>query len=303
MDRLQQLMVFRRVVETGNITRAARDLNLSQPSVSRLVAELEQRLGVPLLLRSPRGLAVTDAGAAFHAEAVRIIDALDEAEASVRGAQSGLSGTVRLTCIGAFFDAVVMPWLSDFLLANPNLVLEAHLSPNIIDLVEQGIDLAIRFGELKHQTLIARKIGRLDFAFYAAPEYLARAGRPETPEALAGHSFCSLLVGGRPWEEVQLEGPSGEAAMVNTPSRFRADNLVSLIRATRDGFGISLLTPWSATPHVEAGAIVPVLPGWRSEPHDVHVAWPSTRAMPRRVRAVLDVLVKKAAEDPRLRAR
>jgi DNA-binding transcriptional LysR family regulator len=303
MDRLQQLTVFRRVVETGNITRAARDLNLSQPSVSRLVAELELRLGVPLLLRSPRGLATTEAGAAFHAEAVRILEALDEAEANARGAHTALTGTIRITCIAAFFDAVVMPWLRDFLLANPALELEANLSPLPIDLVEEGVDIAIRFGTIRQQSLIARKLGRMDFVLFASPAYLARAGTPEMPEALARHDFCGLLINGRSIDEATLYGPDGRTVTVSVKSRFRADNITSVQRVALDGLGITLLAPWSVAAEVASGALVPVLPGWRTQPRDVHAVWPVTRAMPRRVRAMLDLMVEKAAQEPRLQAR
>jgi DNA-binding transcriptional LysR family regulator len=303
MDRLQQLNVFRRVVETGNITRAARDLNLSQPSVSRLVAELEQRLGVPLLLRSPRGLATTEAGAAFHAEAGRILDALDEAEANVRGAHKALTGTVRITCIAAFFDAVVLPWLQDFLLANPALELEANLSPLAIDLVEEGVDIAIRFGTIRQQSLIARKLGRMEFTLFASPSYLARAGVPETPEALTRHDVCGLLINGRSIDETTLQGPDGQAVTVALKSRFRADNIISIQGAVLGGLGIGLLAPWGVAAEVAAGALVPVLPGWRTQPRDVHAVWPASRAMPRRVRAVLDLMVAKAAQEPRLQAR
>jgi DNA-binding transcriptional LysR family regulator len=303
MDRLQQLSVFRRVVETGNITRAARDLNLSQPSVSRLVAELEQRLGVPLLLRSPRGLATTEAGAAFHADAVRILDALEEAEANARGAHTALTGTVRITCIAAFFDTVVMPWLRDFLLANPALELEANLSPLPIDLVEEGVDLAIRFGTIRQQSLIARKLGRMDFSLFASPAYIARTSMPETPEALALHDFCGLLIGGRSVDEATLHGPDGRTVSVSMRSRFRADNITSVQRVALDGLGIALLAPWSVAREIASGALVPVLPGWRTQPRDVHAVWPASRAMPRRVRAVLDLMVEKAAREPRLQAR
>jgi len=302
MDRLQQLSVFRRVVETGNITRAARDLAMSQPSVSRIVAELEQRLGVPLLLRSPRGLAATEAGQAFHVEAVRILDSLEEAEANARGAQAALTGSVRIACVAAFFNAVVLPWLRDFLLANPGLSLEARLDPKPIDLVEDGIDLAIRFGPIRQQSLIARKLGRIDFALFASSAYLQRAGVPQTPEELASHEFCRLTVT-RPNGLLTLDGPDGRSVSVETHGRFGADSVDTTHLAARAGLGIALLAPWGVAEEVAAGALVPVLPGWRAEPRDVHAAWAGGHSLPRRVRAVLDLLVEKAAAEPRLKAR
>lgn len=164
MDKLQQLSVFRRVVETGNITRAARDLAMSQPSVSRIIGELEGRLGVPLLLRSPRGLTTTEAGQAFHAEAVSILDRLEEAEASLRGAQASLAGPVRFACVAAFFNAVVLPWLTDFLRAHPAVALDVRLDPKQVDMIGEGIDLAIRFGPIREQSLIRCARGRAGIA-------------------------------------------------------------------------------------------------------------------------------------------
>ncbi|MBL6457557.1 LysR family transcriptional regulator [Belnapia sp. T6] len=302
MDRLQQLTVFRRVVETGNITRAARDLAMSQPSVSRIVAELEHRLGVPLLLRSPRGLTPTEAGQAFHAETVRILDELEEAEASLRGAQAALSGPVRIACVAAFFDAVLLPWLKDFLLAHPDVTLDARLASKQVDLIEEGIDLAVRFGPIREQSLIVRKLGRIDFALFASPTYLERAGTPETPEELAQHDFCRLTVG-RLDGTLILDGPDGRTVSVETHGRFSGDNIDTTSQAARLGLGIALLAPWSVGEDLAAGRLVPVLPGWRTEPRDVHAAWPGTHSLPRRVRAVLDVLVEKAASEPRLKAR
>ncbi|SDB64619.1 LysR family transcriptional regulator [Belnapia rosea] len=302
MDKLQQLSVFRRVVETGNITRAARDLAMSQPSVSRIIGELEQRLGVPLLLRSPRGLAATEAGQLFHAEAVRILDRLEEAEANVRGAQASLAGPVRIACVASFFNQAVLPWLQDFLLANPEVVLEGRLDPKPIDLVGEGIDLAIRFGPIREQSLIARKLGRIDFALFASPSYLARAGLPTTPEELAEHDFCRLNVSSLT-NLLTLDGPDGRTVSVEVHGRFSADSVDTINAAARAGLGIALLAPWSVTEEVASGRLVPVLPGWRAEPRDVHAAWPGNHSLPRRVRAILDILIEKTSAEPRLKAR
>jgi LysR family transcriptional regulator for bpeEF and oprC len=302
MDRLQQLQVFRRVVETGNITRAARDLAMSQPSVSRIVAELEHRLGVPLLLRSPRGLSATEAGMAFHQEAVRILDALEEAEANARGLQGAPTGLVRISCVASFYNAVVLPWLAPFLLAHPGLSVEARLASRPVDLVEEGIDLGIRIGPIRQQSLIARRLGRVDFALFAAPAYLARAGVPGTPEELARHEFCTLRTA-RPGDLLVLEGPDGATASVPMQGRFASDDIGAVQVAAEAGLGLALLAPWGVMGQVATGRLVPALPGWRAEPREVNAVWPGGRALPRRVRAVLDLLVEKSATEPRLRAR
>jgi DNA-binding transcriptional LysR family regulator len=289
-------------VETGNITRAARDLAMSQPSVSRIITELEQRLGVPLLLRSPRGLTATEPGQAFHAETIRILESLEEAEANARGAQSALTGTVRVACIGAFFNAVLLPWLTDFLLEHPGILLEARLDPKPIDLVEEGIDLAIRFGPIRQQSLIIRKQGRIDFALFASPAYLQRHGMPERPEELSHHEFCRLNVP-RPNDILSLDGPDGRTVAVETHGRFEADSVDTTHMAARAGLGIALLAPWGVAGEVEAGHLVPILPGWRTEPRDVHAVRAGGRSLSRRVRAVLDLIAEKAATAPQLRAR
>jgi len=302
MDRLQQLAVFRRVVETGNITRAARDLGMSQPSVSRHVAELEQRLGVPLLIRSPQGLTPTEAGTAFHVEAVRILDALEEAEASARNGVRALAGTIRIACSAAFFNRVVMRWVPEFLAANPEVTLDARLDDRQVDLVEEGIDLAIRIGPIRQQSLIARRIGRVDFGLFAAPAYAGRRPLPETPEQLTEHEFCILLVGPQP-ETLLLEGPAGRTVSVPMHSRFRATNIEAVRVAVEAGLGIGLLAPWGVADQVAAGSLLRVLPDWRAEPRDVHLVWPGPRILPRRVRAFVDLLVERAAAEPRLQVR
>ena len=302
MDRLQQLQVFRRVVETGNITRAARDLAMNQPSVSRIVGELEHRLGVPLLLRSPRGLSATEAGAAFHLDAVRILDALEEAEAAARGLQGAPTGLVRISCVASFYNAVVMPWLAPFLATHPGLSVEARLQTRAVDLVEEGIDLGIRIGPIRQQSLIARRLGRVDFALFAAPAYLARAGMPATPEELGHHEFCTLR-GVRPSDTLILEGPDGASASITMHGRMAADAIETTQVGAEAGLGLALLAPWSVMGQVATGRLVPVLPGWRAQPREVHAVWPGGRALSRRVRAVLDLLVERAAAEPRLKAR
>ncbi len=300
MDRLQQLSVFRRVVETGNITRAARDLAMSQPNVSRIIAELEQRLGVPLLLRSPRGLATTEAGQAFYADAIRVLDSLEEAEASVRGAQAALEGPLRVACPAPLFNRLVMPWLPAFLEEHPRLSFEARLDTRISDLVEEGIDLAIRTGAIQDQSLIARRLGHMQVALFASRAYLQRAGVPRTPEALAEHPFVLIALARNP-TSLRLEGPGGQVTEAPIgPVRLRATELETVRMATAAGSGIGVLPMWSATECLEFGRLEPVLPSWQAEAKEVHAVWPATRALPRRVRVFLDLLVERARAHPGL---
>lgn len=297
MDRLQQLTVFRRVAETGNITRAARDLGLSQPSVSRIVGELEQRLGVPLLLRSPRGLATTDAGASLHLDAVRILDAIDEAEASARGSQAAVEGSLRIAAAAALFNRLVMPWLPAFLDAHPRLIFDARLDSRIADLVDEGIDLAIRVGTLADQTLMARRVGGLQIALYASPSYVARHGTPDTPGDLARHCLCTPLLARQPGA-LRLVGAGGETVDVETEVRLRSTDMDTVRLATEAGCGIGVMAMLSAKDAEDAGRLVRVLPAWQGPARDIHAVWPGTRTLPRRVRLFLDMLVATTARDP-----
>ena len=180
--------------------------------------------------------------------------------------------------------------------------MEARLHSKAVDLVEEGIDLGIRIGPIRQQSLIARRLGRVDFALFAAPGYLARAGMPETPDDLSHHEFCALR-GVRPNDTLIVEGPDGAAATITMHGRMAADAIETTQVAAEAGLGLALLAPWSVMGQVATGRLVPVLPGWRAEPREVHAVWPGGRALPRRVRAVLDLLVEKAAAEPRLRAR
>lgn len=302
MDRLQQLSVFRRVVETGNITRAARDLTLSQPSVSRIVAELEQRLGVALLHRSPRGLAPTEAGAAFHLEAIRILDAVEEAEANVRGSQAAAEGLLRVAAAAGLFNRLVMPWLPAFLERHPRIIFEARLESRIADLVDEGVDLAIRVGALTDQTLIARRIGALQIGLYASPGYIAAHGIPDTPQDVARHALCVPLIGRQP-ALLRMLGPAGEIVDVETEIRLRSSDLDTVRLATEAGCGIGVMALLGAKDAEAAGRLVRVLPDWQGEAREIHAVWPGTRALPRRVRLFLDALVTATAGDTCLESR
>jgi DNA-binding transcriptional LysR family regulator len=298
LDRLQQLAVFRRVVETGNITRAARDLAMSQPNVSRIVAELEQRLAVPLLHRSPRGLAATEAGQAFYADAVRVLDALEEAEAAVRAGQAALEGPLRVACSAPLFHRLIMPWLPAFLEEHPGLSFEARLEARMSELVEEGIDLAVRTGPVGDQSLIARRLGQIRVGLFAAPEYLRRAGAPEHPAELGAHPLLMLSLA-RPLTMLRLAGPTGEVAEVPIgPVRLRASEIDTVRMAAGSGLGIGLLPQWSTADCIGAGRLAPVLEGWRGEAREVNAVWPGTRALPRRVRVFLDRLVERSRTHP-----
>src|SRR5258708_22809087 len=189
MDRLAAMQAFVRVVEAGSFSAAARALNMGQPAIPKTVAQLEARLGVRLLMRSTHGLAPTEAGQSFYERAKRSIEEADEAEAVARGAGKGLTGRLRISAAVTFARLHIVRHLPKFLAAHPGLILDVVLDDRIIDLIEEGVDVALRMGALADSTsLSARKLASCPHHVLGTPTYFARSGVPATPASLAGHA-------------------------------------------------------------------------------------------------------------------
>ncbi len=196
MDRLVAMETFVRVVDTGSFSAAARQLRIGQPAVSKAVAQLENRLGVRLLLRSSRGLATTEAGQGFYERVRRAIEEADEAELAARGAGTGLSGRLRFSAAVTFARLHVIPRLPSFLASHPALTVEAILDDRNINPVEEGIDVALRIRDLADSALTARKIGESRRLVLGAQSYFAETGEPTTPADLSGHRAVVYARGG-----------------------------------------------------------------------------------------------------------
>jgi len=288
MDRFHELLVFRRAVETGNVTQAAEQLHVSQPAVSRTLSGLEARLGVQLLRRSKRGVAPTEAGQSLYREATDLLDRLQELEAATRDGDTALSGTVRLAAAAMMFSDVLAPILAPFSATHPGLAIDAVLGMQPIDLAAENIDLAVRGGRPGPLDMKFRKLGQVPVALYASAAYLAAHGDPATPGDLADHHLIgSPMSQGQPgW---QLEREDGGAAMtLPITVRHRTNELVGNNAMVEAGMGIGLLPIYTA----QRIGLARVLPAWRATGATVFVVWPASRHMPRRVRAVLDLLIE-----------
>ena len=187
MDRLLAMAAFVRVVEAGSFSAAARVLEVGQPAVSKTVAQLEQRLGVKLLLRSTHGLTPTEAGVRFYERARVAIQEADEAELAARGAGTGLSGRLRISAAPTFARLHVIPHLPRFLAAHPDLEVDVVLDDRTIDLLAEGIDVSLRMGALADSSVVARRLASSPRSVFATTGYLARAGVPRVPADLADH--------------------------------------------------------------------------------------------------------------------
>ena len=293
MERLGDLDLFLRVLDTGSITAAARSLDLSVPVASQRLKRLEAGLGVRLFHRTTRRLHPTPEGVALAQRGRPLIEELESLGAELRGVANEVAGTLRVTLSATFGRQYVSPLLPDFLARHPGLHLSVHLSDHFVDLVSEGFDLAIRIGALEDSSLVARRIAPNQRVVCASPDYLARRGEPRTPEELAAHD-C-LLLSGRDgvhdvWRFSTLDG--GEAGM-RVRGRFDS-NLGELVRdAALAGQGIAVFSLWHVIDDLREGRLRLLLPDHRLPATAISAVTPHRRTTPPRVRAFVDFLAER----------
>jgi DNA-binding transcriptional LysR family regulator len=286
-DRLQELTVFVRAAESGSFSRAARELRLSQPSVSRIVGELEARLGVTLLLRTTRRITLTDAGALFLDRAREILAQLEDAEDSARGVDS-LRGTLRLALPVLYGTREIIPRLAAFLSLHPLLQVEMTVSDGRQDLVAEGADIAIRLGTLDDSAFGARKLATLERFLVAAPSYLKGREVPKTPADLAAHD-CIFGPGGFGRDSWMFK--KGDTVIsVDVRGRIHTDSGPGVFASTMAGLGIAMASSVMCAAEIKSGRLVRLLPDYTLDPVEVHALFPSGPHPSAKVRAFADYL-------------
>jgi DNA-binding transcriptional LysR family regulator len=288
-DRLQELSVFTRVAESGSFSRAGRELGLSQPSVSRIVGELEARLGVTLLLRTTRRITVTDAGALFLDRAREILSQIEDAEDAARGLDS-LRGIIRLAIPVVYGTREIIPRLPKFLQMHPLLRVEMSVVDARQDLVAEGADVAIRLGELDDSAFGARKLVTLQRMLVASPAYLKARGTPKTPADLASHD-C-IFGPGNFGRESWSFNRNGTEVSVDVRGRIHTDSGPGAFASVMAGLGVAMVSSVMAGAEVKAGALVPLLRGYKLSPVDVHAVFPGGPRPSAKVRALVDYLAE-----------
>lgn len=288
-----RIAIFVRVVEEQGFTAAAKVLGLPKSSVSRSVALLEAALGARLLHRSTRSVTLTEAGTAFYAQASRGLAGVAEAAAVVADLQAVVRGSIRITApvdIGAW---MLEPVIARFVRRHPAVHLDVVLTGRVVNLVEEGFDLALRAGPLRDGALIARKIGMVESSLHASPRYLARVGTPVTPGDLRKHR-CVLFRPGGSSAGWTLKGPSGDE-VVDVKGPITVDELSFARRAVLAGVGVGLLPTFLCARDVERGRLVRVLPAHVAPGPPLHLVYPSARYLPHRVGVFRDFLVAELA--------
>jgi DNA-binding transcriptional LysR family regulator len=287
---VNDVLVFAKVAQAGSFSKAAVLLGMPVSTVSRRVAELESELGVPLLLRTTRSLKITEVGKAYLEHGRAIASELEKAEALANGLQSIPQGMLRITAAPDFGNQFLGKIVCEFLRANPRVDVDVVLTERVVDLIDEGFDLAIRIGELDDSTLMARKIGSLDLHLYASPEFLRKKGAPKTAAELSKFE-CIRFTSAETPDEWRLKGPRGSAS-VRVSGRVSSNNMELVREFAVSGSGIALMPHFYCAEDVEAERLRVVLPDWVELAGAIHVVYPGHRLLLPKVRVFVDHLVR-----------
>lgn len=284
---ISDLEIFARVVAAGSLSAAGRELDLSPAVVSKRLRRLEDHLGTRLLQRTTRQIALTEAGQGFYERIVPILAGIEEAEAFVTRRSTLARGTLKISAPTSFGRIHIAPYLREFMAQNPDLNINLMLSDEIVDIVGEGYDLAIRIGELSDSSLVSKRLTGVTRILVAAPSYLKERGMPETIADLGQHN-CIAPHNGEHWK---LEGPDGQH-MIRPLGPLNTNSSEVVREAVLSGVGIALRSTWDIGPELAAGRLARVLPDYEGSRNiAVHALYPSKRFLPAKVRLFIDYLV------------
>ncbi|WP_317203999.1 LysR family transcriptional regulator [Janthinobacterium sp.] len=298
MDRLKAMHTFVRIVEANSFSRAAETLNLPRASLTATLQNLEAFLGTRLLQRSTRRLSLTPDGADYFEQCVRILAEIERAEHSLRG-QSVRSpqGRLRLDLPSGLGNHLILPRLPEFRRRYPDIELLITLGDRLVDLVQDGIDCALRIGHLQDSSLIGRRVGTLHFVTCAAPAYLAEHGAPASLEALGGHLAVSHFSGrtGRAIDwDFQIDG---RVVALPMKSMVAVNNAEAYLNCGLSGLGMIQVARYQARAHLRSGALVELFPQWKPVPMPASLIYPDTRQASPKLRAFIDWLAELFGDD------
>jgi DNA-binding transcriptional LysR family regulator len=286
-DRLQQLALFVRTIESGSFSKAAREFGLSQPSVSRAIAALERRLGVKLLVRTTRQVSATDAGEALLGRARDALLAIDDAENAARGADR-LSGVLRVALPPEYAVRRIVPLLPAFFAQHPQLKIDLMMSDRYENLIAEGADLALRIGDLPDSSFVARKLESARRLFVAAPSYLARRGAPLSLGDLARHDLIIGPIGAG--DETWVARRNGQTERQDVSPRIRTRSASGVVACAAAGLGIASASVWMSAAALASGEVVEILTDYALDPVQACVIFPAGRRPSQRARAFTDYL-------------
>jgi LysR family transcriptional regulator for bpeEF and oprC len=303
MNKLQAMEVFVQVVDAGGFTRAAETMQLPKATVSTLVASLESVLAVKLLHRTTRQVTVTADGAAYYERCLRILADVKEAEESISRTRLAPSGRLRVDAPTGLSGDIVVPALPDFFERYPDITLELGSSDRLVDLIEEGVDCAIRAGHLANSNLIARRVGIMNFVTCAAPLYLERFGTPIHPRELERHRcvnyFSSKTGKIYPWDFSK----DGERIELPLPGWVAMNDTNSYMQAGLAGLGVIMTADFMLRPYLDDGRLVPIMTDWVTDAIPIHVVYPQNRHLSAKVRVFVEWVADLFASHHAMRLR
>ncbi len=289
MDRFEAMSVYVRVVETGSLSAAARAIPMSLTSVSRHIAALEEQFGAQLLRRTTRNLAMTDEGRILYDRAKSILGEVDELGSALSAGRGKLSGRLRIAAPNLLGRLLIAPLLPRFLAQHPDVAVDLMLVDRVVNLVEEGLHLAVRVGRLPDSSLVARKLDDIEMVVCAAPSYLAQRGTPRKPDDLRQHDCLVFSDASGP---VDWRFQSGATrTRVSVTGRLWMNSLDALVSAALEGAGIVRAPAWQVAAHIEAGRLQPVLDRFAPPPTPVHVLFEQTKLASPKIRTFVEYLV------------
>ena len=293
MDRFLEMQTFNAVVDAGSFVKAADALNLSKAAVSRNVVDMETRLGVRLLHRTTRRLSLTEEGQVFYTRSKTLLAELDEAESEVTSRSDLASGLLRINAPVTFGILHLAPLWGVFKAQNPRVTLDITLSDRVVDLVEDGYDLAIRIGTLEASSLVSRQLSRTRLVMCASPQYLAAHGTPTHPSELAQHEVIAYSYwSGR--DDWRFEGPQGPVSVTTQPC-IRTNSGDTCRAAALAHQGVILQPTFLVGPDLAAGTLVELMPAFRSGELGIHAVYPTRKHVSAKVRMLIDFLAGQLA--------
>jgi LysR family transcriptional regulator for bpeEF and oprC len=300
MNKLQAMEVFVQVVDAGSFTRAAETLQLPKATVSTLVQALETELSAKLLHRTTRQVTVTTDGAAYYERCVRILSDVRDAEESISRTRLSPSGRLRVDVPTGLASEILIPALPAFFERYPDILMELGSTDRPVDLIEEGVDCAVRGGDLVDDNLIARRVGVINFVTAASPGYLARHGTPRHPRDLANHRCVTYFSAktGKTYDWDFLRGD--ERIDMPMPGVIALNDSNAYVRAGLAGLGIIQMADYLMLQHVATGSMVRVLGDWSSDPLPVHVVYPQNRHLSAKVRVFVEWVSELFAQHPRM---
>lgn len=297
-DKLTLMCTFVRIVAAGNLSAAARQLNSTQPTVSRQLRLLETHLGTQLLNRSTHAISLTDAGARYHEYARGLLEEMQAVEGQLRGESTAPTGSLRVVVPTAFGQDWLVDVAAQYLAEYPEVDIEWRLSEAPVRFAEQAVDCIVRVGPPKEETAVARQVGEVPRLLVAAPSLLARFGPIGEPDDLSRLPWLALMPYYR--DRIVLLDRDGATRQIAVAPCFVTDHVLAMRSAARRGSGAALISEWSVRDDIERGSLVRLLPAWRGEPVPVYLIYPKTRYTPAKLRRFIEIV--KATVPARLAA-